>query len=652
MPAINHPKSALAAMRWLLAPVLLAAAVASSSAPLEVYGQLPSIEQVSLSPNGTRMASIRANAGERVIEILSLTDYKVLATLRIGEAKVRSVDFANEDNVLIVTSLTTVPIGYWGEKSEWSQLQVYNIATQKTLTVPDTTSPPDLLTAISGPIVVRRVMGHTILFLDTYWGLEFSHEPIKPALLRVDLTSGAQKVIQVGSSETLGWLVDRDGRVVAEASYAEKEHRWSLFVKRNSEWEEAIAEQGSVDLPSLQSFGATDDTFLIALVKKGRSWWSSYSLKDRTWGPLPDQGQGFSTPIEDRLTGRLIGGSYIDDYKHAVFLDPKVQTNWDSIADAFKEDHVRLVSAADDFRKFVVLVDGPKLGYEYELVDLDAHKSERIGYVYEGITKPLEVRRIEYAAADGLIIPSYLTLPPGRTASKLPLVVLVHGGPAASDTADFDWWSQALANQGYAVLRANYRGSSVTLRHSEAGFGEFGRKMQTDLADGVRYLAQEGIVDPARVCIAGASYGGYAALAGVTLGSGVYRCAVSVAGVADLKEQLKWINKRHDADSSREQRAWDRFIGVTGPRDPKLKEISPIENVRAVNVPILLIHGKDDTVVPYDQSDDMYSALRRNNKVVELVKLKHEDHWLSRGETRLQMLQVMVAFLRKHNPPE
>jgi dipeptidyl aminopeptidase/acylaminoacyl peptidase len=178
----------------------------------------------------------------------------------------------------------------------------------------------------------------------------------------------------------------------------------------------------------------------------------------------------------------------------------------------------------------VVRVDGQRFGYQYQLVNFDTHKAVPIGDVYAGLTEPLEVRRINYAAADGMQIPAYLTLPRGREPKNLPLIVLPHGGPAARDTADFDWWSQALADQGYAVLRPNYRGSVLGERFLAAGFGEWGRKMQTDLSDGVRFLAKEGIADPSRVCIVGASCGGYAALAGVTLDPGVYRCAVSEPG--------------------------------------------------------------------------------------------------------------------------
>jgi dipeptidyl aminopeptidase/acylaminoacyl peptidase len=231
------------------------------------------------------------------------------------------------------------------------------------------------------------------------------------------------------------------------------------------------------------------------------------------------------------------------------------------------------------------------------------------------------------------------------------VVVLVHGGPAAEDTAEFDWWSQALADQGYAVLQANYRGSSLGWNFLSAGFGQWGRKMQSDLSDGVRYLVRLGIADPARVCIVGASYGGYAALAGAALDPGVYRCAVSVAGISDIKRWLQWETQQHLFSPS-VVRYWDRFLGVSGPRDPQVAAISPISHVDAVSIPVLLIHGRDDTVVPYEQSSAMLDALRHAGKQVELVPLKHEDHWLSSSETRRQMLEASVAFLRAHNPPD
>jgi dipeptidyl aminopeptidase/acylaminoacyl peptidase len=168
----------------------------------------------------------------------------------------------------------------------------------------------------------------------------------------------------------------------------------------------------------------------------------------------------------------------------------------------------------------------------------------------------------------------------------------------------------------------------------------------------VRHLVREGIADKDRVAIVGASYGGYAALAGATLDPGDYQCAVSVAGISDLSKFYKWGHLKAGRKDSRADRYWDRFLGVNGYDNPLLKTLSPREHADKVTIPILLIHGKNDTVVPYEQSKLMAKALKRSKKSYELVKLKKEDHWLSRSETRLEMLQSTVSFLLKHNPPD
>jgi dipeptidyl aminopeptidase/acylaminoacyl peptidase len=301
----------------------------------------------------------------------------------------------------------------------------------------------------------------------------------------------------------------------------------------------------------------------------------------------------------------------------------------------------------------VVQVFGPSYGDGYFFVDMTTHKADPIGNEYDGVEDVSAEKWIEYRAADGRMLHAYLTLPMNREAKNLPLIVLPHGGPHARDEPGFDWWSQALASRGYAVLQPEFRGSEGFGKDLLwAGFGEFGHKMQTDLSDGVRALAAQGTIDPKRVCIAGASYGGYAALAGATLDLGVYRCAVSVAGLSDLRAQLSYWNWPRNKLDDRSERFWDRFLGVSNLDDPKLDAISPIKHIDKVTIPILLIHGKDDTVVPILQSEEMADALNAAGKQVEFVKLDGEDHWLSRSETRLQMLKATVKFLEDNNPPD
>ncbi|MEZ5565396.1 MAG: prolyl oligopeptidase family serine peptidase [Gammaproteobacteria bacterium] len=245
-----------------------------------------------------------------------------------------------------------------------------------------------------------------------------------------------------------------------------------------------------------------------------------------------------------------------------------------------------------------------------------------------------------------------LTLPPGSTEKKLPVVILPHGGPiGVYDSPGFDWWAQAYASAGYAVFQPNFRGSGGRdTNFRKAGYREWGGKMLSDIADGLAALVAEDIVDPQRACIVGASYGGYAALAGVTLQQGLYRCAVSVAGPADMPAFLSWI-RRGSGTSSERLRFFLEAIGVgdTG-NIGDTNRISPSELASRADAPILLIHGVDDTVVPIAQSITMEKALLDANKPCEFIRMKGADHWLSRGATRLKMLKASLAFVEQHNP--
>ena len=628
-------------------------AAPAQAVPLEVYGRLPQLEDVALSPDGSKVAFVRTSADSRLLAIVSLANRTLAGGLKVGDQKLRSISWADDDNLLITTSVTALPWNILGTEREWYMLDVYNLNRKRLELLPHPLlgAAAAMMNVISGQVMVRHVGGHTLLFVPGYYLRRelFTRTPLR-ALFRADLTTGGERLLREGSKDTQEWLVDADGQVLAEEDYNEQGQRWSIETLQGDRQEEVASGHEAIDFPRVLGFGPSADTLLVQSIEDGDSVWRLLSLRTGSFGPPMPERRMLDEPIEDGLTNRLLGGVRIEDEAHYVFFDAGMEARWQAILRAFPGERVRYVSSSADFLKFIVRVEGARDGFRYELVDLRSHRAEALGEIYQGLTHPLESRRITYPAADGLAIPAYLTLPQGKPAKELPLIVLPHGGPAARDTADFDWWAQALASEGYAVLRPNYRGSTLDSRFLAAGFGEWGRKMQTDLSDGVRYLAKLGVVDPGRVCIVGASYGGYAALAGVTLDPGVYRCAVSVAGISDLRRMLLWTDKSSE-ESKIAVRYWDRFWGTSGPNDPSLERLSPDHHANAVSVPVLLIHGRDDTVVPFEQSELMFRALRRAGKSVELVTLKHEDHWLSHGETRLQMLEACVAFLRAHDPP-
>ena len=210
--------------------------------------------------------------------------------------------------------------------------------------------------------------------------------------------------------------------------------------------------------------------------------------------------------------------------------------------------------------------------------------------------------------------------------------------------------SQYFANRGYLVLQPNFRGSTGFGREcQDAGRGEWGGKMQDDITDGINALVTAGYIDPDRICIAGASYGGYAALAGATFTPDLYQCVVAIAPVSDLNLMLS-DEKRERGNNHWVVSYWEGVMAEGEARKAKLRAISPYHFADRVSAPVLLLHGDDDTIVPISQSNRMKSALERADKDVTLIKLKGEDHWLSVADTRLQTLQAMDAFISEHLP--
>jgi len=620
-------------------------AAAGETIPLEAFGRLPTLENVVISPDGTKIAFVRTRSDSRNLIVVSLAKHEILGEARVGDTKLRDVEWVDDDNIVATISSTSgPPLGFYGTTREWYQLVNFNLVKLKLNPLYFDIAPKRTFNVVIGDTAVREVSGRSMLFAP---GLCVEESTV-PCQFSFAYPDRRAKLIDESPESNTDWLMDESGRIAAKFVYHEDKKLWEIKTHKDNRWTLAASGTAAIDTPSMLGFSADGAALIVRFTENGDGVWKPLNLKDNTWGAPLERGAAFSRVIEERKSGRIIGGIRGVRSNQYVFFDNELQAHWDAIVRAFPDERIELESNSDDYSRVVLKVFGARDGYVYAQYDWYAHHATILGRAYEEVTAPAEMRAISYSAADGLTIPGFLTLPRGVAEKDLPLIVMPHGGPASADTQGFDWWAQALAAQGYAVLQPNFRGSILDSSFLEAGFGEWGRKMQTDLSDGVRHLAHEGLIDPKRVCIVGASYGGYAALAGVTVQSGVYRCAVSVAGISDLRRFRKWTVQNEGHLS---QRYWDRFIGTSDKNDPAIATISPIENVNAVNVPVLLIHGRDDTVVPFEQSDVMLSALKRAGKSVEMVAMKHEDHWLSRSETRLQMLQATVAFLRANNPP-
>lgn len=643
-----RPIALAAAASWLaVAPVMAVPA-------LDAFGHLPSVDLIAISPDGSRTAMAVADEKTRAVQIRTTADMKLVNGMLTGGAKIRWLGWAGNNHLLVEVTATAQIDGLIGPKREYGQILDVNLTTKKTAHLLDADVPgvSRKLNTVAGSPMVRTIDGKPVVFIE---GTSFPNNQGMPTLFRVDLETGRTREIALGSIDTAGWLVDDQGATAARVDYDQANGQWTLWTNRDGHLVKSLTETHLLDPPGLVGFGRAPGTLLLAFHGDEKPVFREIAVGGNALSePIAAFDDG--APIYDSHAGRIIGVRRTGGLKVSyTFFAPDDAKLWDKIVRGFPGALVDFASWSEDRQKMFLRVEGKDAGAAFYMLDVASRHATWIAdeYAEIGVGDVAEKRAISYTAADGTRIWAYLTLPPGREAKGLPLVVLPHGGPMARDDARFDWLSQALASRGYAVLQPEFRGSTGFGEHFlAAGYGEWGRKMQTDLSDGVKSLGDAGTIDPKRTCIMGWSYGGYAALAGVTLQSGIYHCAVSMAGPADLRALLGWEESRAGGTRNAGMRFWNRFMGVKSPSDPALDAISPAKFAGRVDVPVLLIHGVDDTVVPIAQSRAMAAALKIAGKPVEMVTLKGEDHWLSRSETRMEMLRATDKFLAAHLPPD
>lgn len=625
------------------------AAAQPAPAPVATYAALPAIEEVAVSPEGASLAYIR-RSDEGATVVAQARTGEVLVTIDVSDRAARSVFWASPDHVVIVSTVHEHLRGFAAPSLFW-QLDIVNVRTRQ---VSRALRKSDLA-VITGSFghSVGTYRGEPVLYVETLT-METPNRVPRLDLYRVGLDDGRGRMHQVGAEDTQGFVVRRDGTVAARTTYDSETGIWRVLTPQGGNWREVLNRRELLDMPSLAGMGRSEDTVLLSELREDGPVLVEISLADGSEVAEHDN-TGLANILRDN-SGLMIGLSREGLTQDYTLFSPELQAVWNKLQQGLPGRQLSLGDASDDLGVLSFHSEGagdPGTSYVYD----GARQSvSLVGRDYPDL-KPTDVGQVSvvrYTASDGRELFGYLTRPSSEVAGRnLPLIVMPHGGPASRDHAGFDWWAQAMASRGYLVFQPQFRGSDGFGQElMEAGYGEYGRKMQTDLSDAVDYLAKAGVADRNRVCIVGASYGGYAALAGMTLQQDIYRCAVSVAGVSDLSYKLALDRRQGGRDRwNTSLRYWMRFIGVERDNDPLLTELSPSEHADRVQGPILLIHGRNDTVVPFEHSTIMERSLKAAGKDVELVTLDGEDHYMSYPATRRQMLAETIAFLEEHNPP-
>lgn len=337
----------------------------------------------------------------------------------------------------------------------------------------------------------------------------------------------------------------------------------------------------------------------------------------------------------------VIGYRYSDERPRVEYFDPTFRELAPALRRALPNTPIiEFVGSSRDATKVLVHDSGDTSPGTYYVLDRASRQMPAIlldrPELDEKTLSP--VRSANYRAADGTTIPAYLTMPTGGAQTKLPAVVMPHGGPSSRDQWGFDWLAQFLASRGYVVIQPNYRGS--------AGFGdEFlgenafrdWRKAISDIHDSGEYLITEGIADPKRIAILGWSYGGYAALQSAVTDPDRYKAVIAIAPVTDLSAL------RRDAEGFTNEDLTKDFIG----KDDNLKSGSPLHHASAIKAPVLLIHSDLDANVRVAHSQRMEAALRKAGTPVEFLHYAVLDHQLDDSDTRTEMLTRIGLMLER-----
>jgi dipeptidyl aminopeptidase/acylaminoacyl peptidase len=476
-------------------------------------------------------------------------------------------------------------------------------------------------------------------------------------LWKVNVNTGAAERIATGSLFTYAWRTDAAGSPVFRYDINRRGTVVTIYAPdEEGDWRR-VARVREEDLPEFQP------------VANGPRPGVSYVLArpentDRTGVYLYDtqQGQFIETVAADPRvdvagvfvnprTSEYLGYYTFDDVYRTHLTDTGMQAHMNALRRFFGEDaSFSILDMSDDQRMWIVAASGPSDPGALYLYQRDQAQIEPLTAFNPSLASNQlgESRVIRYLARDGAEITGYLTLPAGGGAAPHPLILMPHGGPETRDLFTYDQDAQFLATRGYAVLRVNFRGSSGYGRaFAEAGYGEWGGRMQDDLTDAVTHLAATGIADAARVCIMGYSYGGYAALAGAAFTPETYRCAISIAGVSDLTEQARYVIREGDEEEGAYIR---RSIGDPRADRVRMEARSPAQHAENIVVPVLLLHGERDDIVPVSHSRRMARALRAAGRDVRYIEVAGEAHPYWSDERQTALYTEVEAFLAQHLP--
>lgn len=621
-------------------------ALAAEKLPVEAFAQLPNVSQVLLSPDGENVAfRVKVNTEEVVgtaIQVYNIASQQVttLAFAKADAFVIKWIRWANDERLLVSARF---PATRHGDPTTETRLQSINIKTRepREVLLVSFLRRQEYIPQFQDQIVDMLPSDADHILLAGEFERSYRSEIIK-----VNLKTGRTSRVLKGKDHITDWVTDRQHQVRIGVWLDETSYRILLRQPDGPGWDvlwefEAFSEEAVWPM----SFDKDPDYLYVRAYHEGRLAVFKVRLSDSKLekelvfaDPVYDAGGSL---IYSKISGDVIGIRYSANGGF-TFWDNDYQQLQAAIDAALPDTDNILYSLSNDEQHYVVLATSDTDPGTYYLGDREKNKLALLAPRYPAlpVERMSEVQSVSYEARDGLAIEAFLTLPKDQGPMPYPVIIFPHGGPISFDDGGFDFWTQFFASRGYAVLRMNFRGSAeYGYDFMKSGLQAWGLEMQNDVEDGTRWLIQEGVADPERICVVGASYGGYAALMEAVRNPDLYKCAVSFAGVTDVAELVSSLRNYLNFDIAKEQ---------IGSDYRSLRQRSPLYIVEDFEIPVLLAHGTKDRSVEVRHSQRMYRELKKSDKAVTYLELEDGDHHLSKEEHRVEFFRAMDKFLQAH----
>ncbi len=595
--------------------------------PVHDLMQDPLINDVKISPDGKTIAALYNNNDRIMVLVKDITaDNSEPLIINVRNHNVKWLEWAN--NQRIITG-TTVEGGIWHDYYALVVMDKDGKNMRHLISDYSMGNLIDLLPDDPDHVLVEELNLNNLNFPEVfkvYIGNERKEQRVQESRFNIDhWISDGNGDVRMG----IGYLADR---MIIDAKMAD------------GSWKTISANRYLADFQFYPMvIGKSGIAYVLSYHETDKAALYEYHIETQSFGrqlykhDMVDVGDIYYSRLKDAVEY----AGFDLDATELHFFDEQLGMDYLAVTQALPGATNLIVSESADEKRLIISSGGSDKPGAYYLFDRENKRLKYLGSRYPGLEKVSlsKTQGTRYKARDGMTIYGYVSCPANYDGTPSPMVVLVHGGPYTRDKNEFDTWVQFLTNRGYVVFQPNFRGSTgYGDAYWKSGYRQWGLSMEDDILDGVNILIDGNVADRSKICIMGASYGGYAALMGVAKYPGVFRCAISIAGISDLNKLMiqkgNFLNRILIGDD-------------TGDR----KASSPITYAENIVSPVLLAHGTEDKTVYCSQSDDMYDALKKAKKDVTFLKLKKETHNLEDIKNRVALFEAIDKFLDRRMGP-